>query len=419
MLNVIQMVRQSNFLKMNLVFFVGSLLVAFFNYLYYPILGRLLSTEQFGELQVLVSLFIQATIFLNVMALVSVNIMTKDDEATSSRLLIELERLALLVAGGVLALMMVMSPLLARTLRFEDQWGFIVIALVFAVSVPLAFRTGYLRGKNDFGATSIGAIMGSISKIAFSVLLVYIGWETLGAVAGILLAQTVALLYTSKVAARHGRKGIGYKPRLPNWPLVRPELPFIVFVFFVSFVVTILFSVDVAIVKYFFSPEQAGSYAGISTVARIVYFLTASIAIVLLSAVKPKGEQRENIRLLGKSLLMTAGLGGIAAVTFCVFPEQIVHLLMGEKFDQYVPLLPLLSVTMFFISLANVLTSYHMAVRDYAVAYITAGAAIFTTLLTLARHETIEVIVQNLFLASVALCLLLMLRTGFKIRSSL
>ena len=38
-----------NFLKNNIIFFCGTMVVSVFNYLYHPILGRMMSVEKFGK----------------------------------------------------------------------------------------------------------------------------------------------------------------------------------------------------------------------------------------------------------------------------------------------------------------------------------------------------------------------------------
>ena len=74
-MNVITALRSSDFLRNNTIFFAGSVLVGALNYLYYPLIGRLVSPAVFGEIQTLVSLFLQFTIFLNVLGMITVNIM--------------------------------------------------------------------------------------------------------------------------------------------------------------------------------------------------------------------------------------------------------------------------------------------------------------------------------------------------------
>ena len=87
MKRLLSLVRSSDFLRHNLVFFVGSFAVSVINYLYYPVLGRLLPTTQFGEVQTLVTLFLQANIFLGVITNVAVNIVANErDEHLRNRI---------------------------------------------------------------------------------------------------------------------------------------------------------------------------------------------------------------------------------------------------------------------------------------------------------------------------------------------
>lgn len=295
---------------MSAVFFVGSLFVAFLNYLYYPVLGRLLSREDFGDTQMLVSLFLQATIVLNVLGLVVVNIVVNQrDDRRASALIRELEKAALLFGAGAVVITAVLSGVLKDVFKFSGSLEFILLALVFFVSIPLLFRTAFLRGKQRFIPVSISGALAAFCKLIFSVGLVVIGAATNGAIGGILAAQFVAFAYTARQAWRRG-----YRPdrasRRINWAAIRPQLRFAGFAALISLAIMVLFSIDAVLVKYLFSPEIAGAYAGISTVARIIYFLTTSIAIVLLSSLSDDTSPHEAQSLLKRSLLLTGGIGG-------------------------------------------------------------------------------------------------------------
>ena len=52
------------------------MIVAFFNYLFYPVLSRLLSPADFGDVQALISLITQSAIILGAFSVVAVNITT-------------------------------------------------------------------------------------------------------------------------------------------------------------------------------------------------------------------------------------------------------------------------------------------------------------------------------------------------------
>lgn len=403
---------QSNFLRMNAVFFVGSLAVAFLNYLYYPIVGRLLPTVAFGEVQTLISLYMQVTIFMTVLTLVSLNVVVNEtNKDTANRILTELEKLALYIGTALLVLVAVLAVPLSQAFKFDSPWPFVVMALVFMIGIPSAFGMAYLRGKQDFVGTSIAGVVGSTAKIVFAVVLVMAGMQTLGAVTGLLLAQLVMLGYIAWKARKLGfARTVGDGWKLDS-VVLRPYLPYGLFVLCLSLITTLLFSVDVVVVKYLFSPEVAGQYAGIATVARIIFFLTASISAVLMSSVGIHKPMHDNWRVLLRSLAMTAAIGGVATIIFGLFPVQIIHILMGDRYDAYASLLPPLSLALFVISLANLLAAYNMALRSYysAVAAIIGLAATGGALL--AWHDTPRQVVYSFLFGSVVMFAAFMLWT--------
>ncbi|HSE61656.1 MAG TPA: oligosaccharide flippase family protein, partial [Candidatus Saccharimonadales bacterium] len=162
---IVRLVRSSDFLRQNAILFVGSLLVSALNYAYYPVLGRLLSVEEFGEVQVLVSLFLQLTLFLVVLGQVTVNIVANyKDVRAKHEIIFELEKLALLLSGAVFVIGALFSWQLRNALHFESAWPFIVLLLTLIASVPLAFRSAYLRGQKKFSQVSVANIIGAVGK---------------------------------------------------------------------------------------------------------------------------------------------------------------------------------------------------------------------------------------------------------------
>ncbi|HSH55623.1 MAG TPA: oligosaccharide flippase family protein [Candidatus Limnocylindrales bacterium] len=406
--------RTNDFLRNNLIFFVGSLAVSFLNYLYYPVLGRVLEPAAFGEVQVLISLFTQMTIFITVLSLISTNVVVNESDPQKTRHIVgELEKITLYVALGCLALITTASPLLKSALKFESIVPFIIIGLVLVVSVQLGFRGAYLRGKSDFIASSLQGILASLTKIIASILLVLAGFKTAGAIGGLLAAQIIALIYTGYRAKKLGYQKYPAKGK-PEWAVLRPQAKYAGLVFTVSLVTTLLYSADVTIIKYLFSPEVAGQYAGMSTVARIVLFLTGSFAVVLLSSVKVGRPPQENSRLLVRSFIITLVLGGAAALVFVLFPVQVIHLLFGAKYDNFAHLLPLLSMAMLAVSLTNLIANYHIALRHYWVLVFVGLGAVVTAILLVLSHATPDAVVRGLVIGTVTMLLGLLGWTGYR-----
>jgi len=411
--------RHDTFWRNNAIFFVGSIGVSFLNYLYYPVLGRLLSLESFGELQVLISFFTQITIFIGVLTMISTNIVLNEKNTdVTNRTVNELEKFTLHIGYGLLVLVTLASPLLRDTLKFESALPFILIMLVFVAGISLGFKTAYLRGKNDYMATTIEGALASITKLLASAGLVALGLQTAGAAGGILVAQLIALAYATYKAKQHGYKR-SITATKPDWSVLRPQARYAGLVLFVSLIVTLQYSADVTIVKYLFSPEVAGQYASIATISRIVLFLTGSFAVVLLSSVTLSRPPAENSRLLIKSFIITALLGGSAALVFAAFPTFVVHVLFGTKYDTLAHLLPLLSFAMFAMSLNNLLATYHIALRHYGVMLYVGLGALATVVAIVISHGDPAAIVRGLAIGSAVMLAGLLGWTGYRAGYSL
>lgn len=396
--------KNSQFLRHNAVFFFGSVLVGALNYAYYPILGRLMEPADFGEIQVLVSLFLQFTIFLNVLGMITINITANYDSTTKAhRMIYELEKLAVFIAMAILLLSIVAGGFFAQALQFDSSTPFIALALALLVSIPLTFRSAYARGQKKFGVASISQLIGAGVKIAFSAGLVIAGLGVTGAMFGIVGAQLAAFLYAAWWAAKLGlvRPKMAQYGRLPDLKAIWPEIKYSGLVFIGLLTITLMMSIDVIFVKYYFDAETAGQYAGIATVARIVFFLAVPIAQVLMPMVKIKQTARQNGQLLAKSLVLTTLICGSALAICLLFPDIILRFLMGGQYDELTNLLPILSLVVFIISLINLVFMYYLALRRKTPALIGIIGFGVVVGLVLANHATVSTIVYNILLGSI------------------
>lgn len=403
-MNLLAAIKQSSFLKHNAIFLVGSVAVGALNYLYYPVLGRLMGPSAFGEVQVLVSLFLQFTIFLNVLSLITVAITVNyKNKSEAHRMIFELEKLAAYVTLGILALSIIGGEFLREQLHFESMLPFVALGLAMLISVPLTFRSSFARGQKKFGVASFSQLIASGTKIILSAGLVVIGLGVVGAMLGIVVAQFVAFLYAARWAARVGFSrpaDTNYKTR-PNIKLLIPELRYGSAAFAGLLTVTLFVSIDIIIVKYFFDAHTAGLYAGIATVARIIYFLAVPIAQVLMPSVKVTHSQKQNGQLFLKSLGLTVLACGSVLAVGALWPELIIRTLMGVDYITYSSLLAPLMAAIFIVSVINLIFMYYLALRKKTITLVGIIGIVATIGLMLFAHNTLLAIVYNLLLGGI------------------
>jgi O-antigen/teichoic acid export membrane protein len=409
-MNVLKSVRTNSFLRHNLIFFTGSVAVGALNYLYYPVLGRLLEPAAFGEVQTLVSLFLQIGIFLSVFGLITINIVANyEDEQKRNAVVLEFEKLALTIALALLGLVIVFQKQFMSFLQFDSAWPFILLATAIVVTVPFTFRGAFLRGRQSFGAASWANIIGSTSKLLFSAALVAIGLGTAGAIGGLVLAQAAAWGYATWKAAQLGLTAMPgvKKGRLPDIRMLAPELKYGLLVFVASFVVTVQYSIDIIVVKHYFDAHTAGLYAGVASVARIIFFLTASISQVLMPAVKLSQSAAQNRKTVMKSVVLLLAVGLPALAALCLAPGPIIGVLMGNDFREVAHLLPSLSIAIFIISIVNLAVAYYLSLRRAGIAVVTLIGGIATYILMFDHHERLEDVINSLLYGSLIMLMAL------------
>lgn len=410
MQNIVKQFRDSSFVRYNAILFIGSLAVGFLNYLYYPVLGRLLEPSSFGEVQTLFSLFAQIAILMNVFSLVTVNIVANyKDSPMSKQLILELEKIAVALSFIVLIATSIGSVALQNFFRFESAVPFILLATAIVVTVPLTLRNAYLRGKQKFFFVSLIGVATSAGDLIFSVIFVLTGAKVTGAVVGLILAQSVAFILAAFIARRYDFKEHAPKSFLhfPDLKLIFPELKYSLLVLVCSLTITLYYSMDIIVVKHYFNAQVAGLYAGISTVGRIIFFITASITQVLMPAVKLTATTAENQQMLLRSFILLIAIGGITWVIFALAPQLIIRILMGSKYLPFADLLPRLGLVLLVISMLNLLVTYNLALRRYALGIIVIIGLVATFALVYHFHNSLVAIINSLLLGSVSLLLLI------------
>jgi O-antigen/teichoic acid export membrane protein len=393
-------IHKDTFLYHHAIYFFGSLVVAVLNYLYYPVLSRVVSVESFGELQTLISLLTQGMIVLGVFEIMAINMAAQERDVDGT--IADLQGLEI-GAYGIIGLLLLAAIAANGTLKdilhFSSGAPFIVITLVLFVSIPQIFRRAYLQARGDFVSVSVANIVLAAGKIIFAYVLVAGGLKIFGALFGIVIATLVALFYLYIKTKNNIRLQPGF--RHFSWVLFKRELPYGLLVAIATGFLTLLYTSDVVVVKYFFSPTDAGLYSGMATVGRIVFFITGPLPIVLLSSINGNKTRREYNVLLAKTLALTLLIGGTVLAVFYVRPLLIISVLVGTRYASASYLLPLQSTMLFFLSLAMVGIYYFLALRNFWLIPI-----VFVGLLTTASriffvHDSLVHVIEDFLIGGV------------------
>ena len=399
-------IKEDVFLKNNAVFFIGSIVTAFLNYLYYPVMSRLMTVERFGEVQTIFSFVFLSGVILTVFRMIVLHIASnRIDEGVvptgppdqNDSVIASLFTATLATHLPFVILLIVASPALSEFFAFETSWNFAVFALYFTLTIPFTFYGAHLTGKSKFGTVSIANIIQAFGKLIFAALFVILGLDVFGAIGALVIASFLALLY---IRTKSKDFLLSLTPSNNVRRALKKEFSYGLLILISLGLVTFLYAADVLVVKRLFSPEIAGTYSGIATIARIIFFATGSISTVLLSSIKIRNTPAINQAILLKATLFVCMIGGSALLLFTLFPNQIITLLIGKKFVPMAHHLPYLSLYLFLVSLLNLFVAYFIALRLKSLLPISALGFLGIILLLALNHHTLQAIIFDFTFAT-------------------
>ena len=335
-----------------LIFYAISGFTALINYLFYPVVSRLVTIEQYGEIQFLVSSFNQLAVgfvVLNILAII-LALKTQSDAEKNEKVH------SLNIIAGILASILSIIGvgvliLYAEPLQLSQPVAIVALGVSLLVNVPLTTAIGHLQGLGRFVSAGVVGLVAALAKLFFSVLFVFIGWGVTGAVVGIVIGMLCAVMLgyilLGKLTIARSRKNISRH----LGELVHIRYQAAAGLLALS-LLTILSTVDLIASRVTLSAEEAGQYAAVATLAKIILAVGSPLMWLAL----PLAIERR-YRKIAHYLLLTAGICALLIGLFSINPTLITTLSMGIDPRSFGALLPLAAVSMAFYALAFILVS--------------------------------------------------------------
>lgn len=354
--------------------FVGTSIVGVFNLIYHLISVRLLTPEDYGTFNALISLimFASMTVFPLAPTLTRffTEYITKKDFTRLRLVFNKFAKRLLVIAFFFLFIFSVFSIPLAKF--FKTQPVYIVICgIITAVSLISLPFPSLFQSLQKFKILSSVSILSSLGKLITGALLMYIGWGVLGGLSGYLIAPLLTLFIYIFFVSNVFHKEItdvdksSLSESVDLVPIYKYFLPVSITMF--SFI--ILINIDVILVKHFFSPLNAGYYSIAQIVGKIFLFLPSALAVVMF----PKStaayiNNSHSHKILYKSLLLASILCGIGIIVCFLFPGLVLSILTSKANPVSVRLVGLFSLAMTFYALLWLVINYLIATHNLKIA---------------------------------------------------
>lgn len=338
------------------VMIIGSNSVSFINYLYHFVMGRMLGPSNYGELAALISLIgllgmIPASVSLVIVKYVS---SAKKDQDIDN--LVEWFKTRIFKASLFFSIVvLIASPIVASFLNIHNKSYMVLIAVSFLFSLQSGLNRSILQGLLKFREMVGSILIENSTKLIVSIFLVYLGFQVGGAMVALVISSLLGLYVTNLY--------LGYSSSSNNSsPDVKSMLTFIIPVTIQSIAITSLYSSDVILVKHFFPSHEAGIYAALSTLGKIIFFGTGPIIAVMFPLVSQREARGQSYRkIFVYSFLLTGMLATIISVLYWLIPSFAINLLYGGAYIEAADLLVWFGIFMTLFTLSTLLISFNLS----------------------------------------------------------
>ena len=342
----------------SLTLLAGSGLVGITNLVYNLVTARLLGPTGFAHVTAVYTLLMLASAITLSFQVVCAKYVASHESADDKAKIFNALHLRGWVAGVAIGfLLFLFNRALMHYLNLPDPVLISLLALGTAFYIPLGVRRGYIQGVHAFSSLAVNFMLEGLVRLGGAFLLIRLGLGVKGAV----LASVIAVIASYFLA----------KPT-PHWKLTDSRHIPIAFgeglqaiVFFSGQVVINNF--DIVLVKHFFASDEAGIYAAVSLVGRLVNMCAWSVVNTMFPvSAAARSSDREARPVLFMSLGLVFLILAVLILGLWALPSFLWRHLFGAHFELgnyggLAALLILYAITTGIYSLSSVMITYEMS----------------------------------------------------------
>ncbi|GAL62013.1 oligosaccharide flippase family protein [Algibacter lectus] len=391
-------------IKPEQLFMLSVLAVNGGNYLYNLILGRILGPAQFADAAVLITFLLVLSFAAMTFQLVTAKFSVLFENDIFQSFISKVYKNALAVGLAFGALIIIFAGALQNVFNTSSSNMFVV----FGFGVPLYFlmsvNRGVFQGKKSFKNLSITYQTEMLSRLVI----------TLGLILLFDIKSSVVIAVGILASFVFGLFPFKYKNLFPKKALILSQTHskdirhFFIITAFYELTQIIINNSDILLVKHFFESYEAGLYASLALIGRIVYFIAWMFVMLLLpTVVELKKEGKKTAPILFKYVGYIAAISITIILVCLAFPETIITLLFGDSYIAMAPLLWKYAIATSMFAISNIFAYYYLSLDKYVPVVISGVFGMLQMLLVIYFHDSLE---QVVYMQIVAMLLLLVIQ---------
>lgn len=361
------------------------------NYLYNLLLGRILGPEQFSDAAILITMLLVLSFVAMTFQLAAAKFAVTLSNSVFGAFVKKIYKNAIMVGVFFGAMVVVF----AKDLQVLFHTSSSMMFTIFGIGVPLYFlmsvNRGFFQGKKEFKLLSITYQAEMLTRLALTLILVLMFQSQSSVVIAVgVLVSLVVGLFPLKFDKKHFTSKVAF----PKKELTQIKKFFVITAFY-ELSQIIINNSDILLVKHYFDGYEAGLYASLALIGRIVYFVAWMFVMLLLpTVVQLKKEGKDTTKVLMKYVSYIAIIATAIVLACAMFPTFIVQILFGSEYVQIAPLLWKYAFATGIFAVANIFAYYFLSLDKYVPVLVSAIFGALQVFLVIVYHSSLEQVVH-------------------------
>lgn len=372
------------------------------NYLYNLLLGRLLGPTAFADAAVLITFLLVLSFAAMTFQLVTAKFSVLFENSVFKSFISKVYQQAFLVGLLFGIAIIVFASSLQDIFNTSSSTMFVVFGCGVPIYFLMSVNRGVFQGKKSFKSLSVTYQTEMWSRLLITLGLIFILDITSPVIIAVgifasFLFGLIPFKYSTISLKKQVVLGI-HKKAIRSFFLITA---------FYELTQIIINNSDILLVKHYFESYEAGLYASLALIGRIVYFIAWMFVMLLLpTVVQLKKDGKDTAPVLFKYV------GYIAAISFTIVlvcfsaPELIIEILFGEQYIAMAPLLWQYAIATSMFAISNIFAYYYLSLDKYVPVVISGVFGMLQMALVVFFHDSLAQVVHMQIIAMVLLLII-------------
>jgi O-antigen/teichoic acid export membrane protein len=389
--------------------FVGGMFANVFAFLLNLVLARRLSYADYGSFASLSAIITLAAILAGSLNTIIVRFVAEyfsKSEDDKLKLFYKKTLMVFVILSAVISLLfIVLSPVIKTFLNIDNIWYIVLVGIGISAFYLQSVNLAFLQGLMKFKMISFLSAVGSLIKLLVGVILVLLGFKVFSGLLAILIMSigvfVVGLIPLRFLLAKQKIENV----HVPIKEIFKYSLPSFVTVLFL----TAFTSTDLILLKHFFNSHDAGFYAGLSLIGKVIFYFTGPIPMVMFPLLVKRYHKGESFHKLFYLALFLVLLPSMAITGFYfLYPKFVIDLFLGGRdYLTIAPYLGFFGIYLTVFSMLYVCVNFFLSINKTRIVVPVSLAAIAQIILIYMFHNNFYEVINVSILASSILLVIL------------